>query len=105
MKEIKAMNKKKITKNLKNYILLVGATSELAGNLIKKLSIKNNLILLSRKHKTNFIKNKNQIYMKYDGSLESKRKLVYFIKKKSINVSAIIHFSGLHSFSPIKIFH
>ena len=41
MKEIKAMNKKKITKNLKNYILLVGATSELAGSLIKKLSWEN----------------------------------------------------------------
>ena len=89
---------------MKNYILLVGATSELAGSLIKKLSIKNNLILLSRKNlgKTNFYKNKNQIYFKYDGSQETKRKLVNFIKKKSINVSSIVHFSGLHSFSPIK---
>ena len=95
MKEIKAMNKKKITKNLKNYILLVGATSELAGNLIKKLSIKNNLILLSRKNmgKTNFYKNKNQIYMKYDGSLESKRN--WFTIKKKVLMSVIIHFSGL----------
>ena len=98
------MNKKKIKKKLKNYILLVGATSELASNLIKKLSVKSNLILLSRKNigKTNFYKNKNQIYFKYNGSLETKRKLVNFIKKKSINVSSIIHFNGLHNFSTIK---
>ena len=98
------MNKEKIKKNLKNYVLLVGATSKLASNLIKKLSIKNNLILLSRKNidKTNFYKNKNQIYFKYNGSFESKKKLVNFIKKRSINISSIIHFSGIHSFSPIK---
>ena len=61
---------------MKNYILLVGATSELANSLIKKLSVKNNLILLSRKNigKTNFYKNKNQLYLKYDGSSGAKKK-------------------------------
>jgi short-subunit dehydrogenase len=89
---------------LKNYILLVGATSELANSLIKKLSVKNNLILLSSKNiaKANFYKNKNQLYLKYDRSLGAKKKLVSLIKKKKINISSIIHFSGLHSFLPIK---
>ncbi len=98
------MIKKKTKKNSKNYILLVGASSELADNLIKKLCVKNNLILLSRKNlaEINSYKSKNKIYLKYDGSPKAQKKLVSFIKKKSINITSIIHFSGLHSFSPIK---
>ena len=69
---------------MKNYILLVGATSELANSLIKKLSVKNNLILLSSKNiaKANFYKNKNQLYLKYDRSLGAKKKTGELNKKE-----------------------
>ena len=88
---------------MKKTILISGATSDLAKDIINQLKKKYNLILLYRNHvKSLSKKSKNINYIKYNYSEKSQKKLIQELEKNKITISSILHFNGLHSFSTIN---
>ena len=88
---------------MKKTILISGATSDLAKDIINQLKKKYNLILLYRNHvKSLSKKSKNINYIKYNYSEKSQKKLIQKLEKNKIIISSMLHFNGLHSFSTIN---
>ena len=88
---------------MKKTILISGATSDLAGDVINRLKKKYNLVLLYRKQFKNLSeKNKNINHIKYDYSERSQKNLIRKLEKNKIIISSMLHFNGVHSFSTIN---
>ena len=93
----------------KKWILITGAGSELAFNILRELNTKYNYILIG-KNKKNFDKiKKNLKKLKFititsDVCDENMHKKIENISKiKKIKIYGAINFVGMHSFKPLKL--
>ena len=98
-----------MSKNINQWILILGAGSELAIHTINKLGKKYNYILIGRSEK-NFrkikIREKNLkiITILSDASDNNlSEKIESACKKKKIKINSAINFVGIHSFEPLKL--
>lgn len=87
---------------MKKNILITGANSDLAFNSIKSLSKNNFMILVSSNTKDlkKKIKGKNSLIIQTK-NYEFK-KIIDILKKKKIDLNAIIHFNGMQVFSSVN---
>ena len=90
---------------MKKILLISGANSGLANDIIGYFKKKNyQLILLTRNKIKNVRSEKKIININYDfKSLKQEKKLKDFISKNKIKISAVLHFNGMQDFSTINL--
>ena len=90
---------------MKKTLLISGANSAMANDIIGYFKKKNyQLILLTRKKIKNVRSEKKIININYDfKSLKQEKKLKDFISKNKIKISAVLHFNGMQDFSTINL--
>lgn len=89
---------------MKKTLLISGANSALAKDVIGYFKKKNYQLILLTRNKIKTVKpEKEVVNINYDfKSLKQEKKLKNFISKNKIQISAVLHFNGVNDFSTIN---